>query len=165
MRIDDLVSQLSAGQPWWVYLLAIIIPTCMVLAIREFTCWFWKLSALVKRLDRIEKSILALHEQVLSETNQTEVTQDAPANASSMVTSEVEHDVSESIPTEIEESNDSEVDEPEPEKETESIDESEELVDDQDVDAQEVVEQESKDDEAEEKDSSDKDSDTKKHLH
>ncbi len=58
--IEQILNAIPSDQPVWVYALAALIPFCMLLALREFVCWFWKLNALVSRLDRIERALLKL---------------------------------------------------------------------------------------------------------
>ena len=62
MNISDRILQLieQANQPWWVYALILLIPLCLMISVREFACWFWKLNKIVDRLERIETKLGAL---------------------------------------------------------------------------------------------------------
>ena len=55
--VFNIGKELIEGAPWWAYVLAVIAPICMLLGFRESMCWFWKVNALVSRLDKIEKRI------------------------------------------------------------------------------------------------------------
>ena len=57
---EILQSFMSGSQPWWVYAVALLIPICVMFTIREFFCWFWKINALVSRLDRLERGLKEL---------------------------------------------------------------------------------------------------------
>ena len=53
--VEEIISYLlGARQPWWVYGLLALIPICMLITVREMSCWFWKINKLVDRLERIE---------------------------------------------------------------------------------------------------------------
>jgi hypothetical protein len=69
--IDQVLNSIPSDQPVWVYALVALIPFCMMLALREFVCWFWKLNALVSRLDRIEKSVLKVERAIKVEADNT----------------------------------------------------------------------------------------------
>lgn len=55
---DFLASFVSGQEQWWVYCLALFLPLCVFLSIREAICWFFKVNKLVNRLERIERAIL-----------------------------------------------------------------------------------------------------------
>ena len=61
---ERLLEQLTNGAEWWVYLLVLLVPLSMLLAIREAICWFWKVNALVGSLRRVEKQLVKLNERL-----------------------------------------------------------------------------------------------------
>ena len=63
MSFDDVMLMLSQHQPWWVYLVVALIPLSITLVARELLCWFWKLSRIARRLDRIEYLLMTMLEQ------------------------------------------------------------------------------------------------------
>jgi len=63
MSLDDLIQMLSQHQPWWVYVVVALIPLSLTLVAREVFCWFFKLSRIARRLDRIESLLSRVLEQ------------------------------------------------------------------------------------------------------
>lgn len=57
---DIFESFITGGQPWWVYAVAALVPICMLIAVREFACWFWKINKLVNRIERVENALKSL---------------------------------------------------------------------------------------------------------
>ncbi len=56
--LEEIIKQfLTTQQPWWIYALLGLVPVCILISIREFSCWFWKVNKIVGRLDRIEKQL------------------------------------------------------------------------------------------------------------
>jgi len=60
LNLDSLLQLLSQPAPWWIYLLAALIPLSLFVAFRELACWFWKLNRIVRSLERIEARLAAL---------------------------------------------------------------------------------------------------------
>ncbi len=58
-KVQQLLNLMGVtAQPWWVYLLIALIPLCILVSIREFTCWFWKINKIVDCLERIEERLM-----------------------------------------------------------------------------------------------------------
>ena len=53
-------EHLLGAQPWWVYCLLALVPLCILITIRELTCWFLKTNKTLGRLDRLESRIVRL---------------------------------------------------------------------------------------------------------
>lgn len=62
--ITALFSGLLQDSPWWFYALIALIPISMVLAVREGFCWFWKQNTLINKLDKIEKRLAKIADQL-----------------------------------------------------------------------------------------------------
>lgn len=55
--LENLLKLPLDSQPWWVYALMALVPICVLITIREFFCWFWKINKLISRLERIDKNL------------------------------------------------------------------------------------------------------------
>jgi hypothetical protein len=56
--LDELLRLIqSAQQPWWIYLLVVLVPLCILISMREFFCWFCKINKIVSRLEVIAAKI------------------------------------------------------------------------------------------------------------
>ena len=62
--------------PWWVYLVAGLVPLLIFLGFRELCCWFWKFNSIDDRLRNIEAHLGALIE--LQQERLDEGTKKAP---------------------------------------------------------------------------------------
>ena len=60
LNFDSLLELLSHQPPWWVYLLAALIPFSLFIVLRETLCWFYKINRISSRLARIEASLQRL---------------------------------------------------------------------------------------------------------
>ncbi|HMO17436.1 MAG TPA: hypothetical protein PKA63_04890 [Oligoflexia bacterium] len=57
----DGTSQIFTGKaPWWVYLLIALIPVCILVTVREVSCWFFKVNKFLRKVDRIDKRLAVL---------------------------------------------------------------------------------------------------------
>jgi len=70
--LDSLITLVTAftnDAPWWIYVLAILIPIFFLFAIRESYCWFNKISGVNKRLAKLDTTLSLILEE-LREKNQ-----------------------------------------------------------------------------------------------
>jgi hypothetical protein len=47
--------------PWWIYFILILIPICILVAIREGFCWFFKVNKMAKKLERIDRRLMVIN--------------------------------------------------------------------------------------------------------
>ena len=64
LDINRLTELLAQQPPWWVYVVAALIPFSLMFVAREFLCWFFKINRRNRSLLRIE----GLLEQQLAQT-------------------------------------------------------------------------------------------------
>jgi len=55
--LDRIIDLFLKEHPWWIYVLSVIIPLCVLITIREIMCWFWKTNKMVRRLNKIERQL------------------------------------------------------------------------------------------------------------
>ena len=58
--LESLVQLLTNHPPWWVYVVAALIPLSILYVLRESCCWFWKMNKALDTLDRIEQHLSTL---------------------------------------------------------------------------------------------------------
>jgi hypothetical protein len=59
------VNQTIKGEaPLWVYFILALIPICILVAVRESFCWFFKVNRISRRLDRLDKRMMVLNGSV-----------------------------------------------------------------------------------------------------
>lgn len=68
---------LIGNQPWWVYCLLALVPLCILITIRELTCWFLKTNKTLGRLERLESRILRLEKAAKEALSTSEFHPDA----------------------------------------------------------------------------------------
>jgi hypothetical protein len=47
--------------PWWIYFILVLIPICILVAIREGFCWFFKVNKMAKKLERIDRRLMVIN--------------------------------------------------------------------------------------------------------
>jgi hypothetical protein len=47
--------------PLWLYVVLALIPICVIIAVRETFCWFFKVNGINRRLDRLDKRLMVLN--------------------------------------------------------------------------------------------------------
>lgn len=52
--LELLIQRFGADSAWWIYAIAAAIPLCVLLALREFICWFFKFNKMIHLLERID---------------------------------------------------------------------------------------------------------------
>ncbi len=60
LSLESLVQLLTNHPPWWVYVVAALIPLSILYVLRESCCWFWKMNRAVDTLDRIERHLASI---------------------------------------------------------------------------------------------------------
>lgn len=55
--LEGLVQLLTNHPPWWVYVVAALIPLSILYVMREGCCWFWKMNRAIDTLERIERHL------------------------------------------------------------------------------------------------------------
>ena len=63
MDIAALVDLFKNDPPWWIYLVVVLIPLCVVLFIREFSCWFFKLNKMLASIKKLELKLEKLERE------------------------------------------------------------------------------------------------------
>lgn len=63
LSVDSILQLLAQSPPWWVYVLAALIPLSLFFLFREGMCWFWKINRIAGRLERIEALLIEIAEQ------------------------------------------------------------------------------------------------------
>ncbi len=58
--LDTILGLIGENQPWWFWAAVALVPICVLIFVREFLCWFWKINKVLRRLDKLEKRLTGL---------------------------------------------------------------------------------------------------------
>jgi len=70
--INTIVITFLDEAPWWFYVLAILTPIFIMLALREGYCWFTKGSAVNKRLAKLDKTLNLILKELKNQRSEYE---------------------------------------------------------------------------------------------
>ena len=62
--LDDFVQLLTNNPPWWIYLVAGLIPVSILYIFREGFCWFWKINRLLAAVEQLQGRVAELTERL-----------------------------------------------------------------------------------------------------
>ncbi len=56
-QVTTFITTFVDEAPWWIYVLAVLIPAFLLLALRESYCWFNKVNGVNKKLAKLDRTL------------------------------------------------------------------------------------------------------------